>query len=148
METQETVFSGFIQLEDYDSTIHAEILDSLVRSDATVVEQCGNDAIAEMKGYLGGRYDVEAMFSKTGAERNRLVLMYAKDIAVYHMFCVHNPYKISKIRQDRYDRAMAWLKMVSEGKLLIVDGDPLPDETARKRSNFTILSNPMNDPHF
>lgn len=140
--------SAFITETDYDSTLHAEILDSLVRGDATVVEQCENDAIAEMKGYLSGRYDVEAIFSKTGSERNTLVLMYAKDIAVYHMFCIHNPYKMSKIRQERYERAMEWLKQVSTGKIGLADAETLPAEDTRWRANFSILSNPMNDPHY
>ena len=39
--------SDFIELEDYDSTLHAEILDALVRNDETVIEQCENDANAE-----------------------------------------------------------------------------------------------------
>lgn len=140
--------SAFITETDYDSTIHSEILDSLTRGDSTVVEQCENDAIAEMKGYLSARYDVEAIFSKTGSERNALVLMYAKDIAVYHMFCVHNPYKISKVRQDRYDRAMEWLKQVAQGNIMIADADRLPDNTARDRSNFYIGSNGMRETHY
>ncbi|MBR4814113.1 MAG: DUF1320 family protein [Paludibacteraceae bacterium] len=140
--------SAFITDTDYDSTIHSEILDSLTRGDSTIVEQCENDAIAEMKGYLSVRYDTDAIFSKTGSDRNALVLMYAKDIAVYHMFCVHNPYKISKIRQDRYDRAMEWLKQVAQGNILIADADRLPGEEQKRRANFSIISNPMNDPHF
>lgn len=140
--------SNFIQRQDYDSTLHTEILDALVRNDETVVEQCENDAIAEMKGYLSARYDVDAIFSKEGDERNALVLMYAKDIAVYHMFCVHNPYKMSQIRKDRYDRAMEWLQQVAKGNIQIADADPLPDEDRLKRANFYIHSNAMNDPHF
>lgn len=140
--------SAFITRTDYDSTIHAEILDALVRNDETVVEQCENDAIAEMKGYLSSRYNTDSIFSQTGDSRNTLILMYAKDIAVYHMFCVHNPYKISKIRQDRYDRAMEWLRQVSAGKILIADAPELDPATRKERSNFTILSNPMNDPHY
>ena len=27
-----------------------------------------------------------------------------------YIFCQHNPYKLAKIRQDRYDRAIEWLK--------------------------------------
>lgn len=140
--------SSFITKSDYDSTLHAEILDALVRNDEAVIEQCENDAIAEMKGYLGGKYDVDAIFAKEGTQRNSLILMYAKDIAVYHMFCVHNPYKISKIRQDRYDRAIEWLKQVASGNILIVDADKLPDEEAKNRSNFSILSNRLKETHY
>lgn len=140
--------SDFIELSDYDSSIHAEILDALTRSDSTIVEQCENDAIAEMKGYLSAKYDVEKIFSATGTDRNTLILMYAKDIAIYHVFCVHNPYKISKIRQDRYDRAMEWLKNVASGQILIADAPELDTDTQKKRATFSIISNRMNDPHF
>lgn len=140
--------SNFIRPEDYDSTIHAEILDALTRSDGAVVEQCENDAIEEMKGYLSARYDVDAVFSKTGDERNPLVLMYAKDIAVYHIFCAHNPYKMSKVRQDRYDRAKEWLKLVSEGKLLIHGAERLDKDETRNRSNFYIGANRLRETHF
>lgn len=140
--------SDFIQIEDYDSTLHTEILDALVRNDEAVIEQCENDAIAEMKGYLSGRYDAGAIFARRGSERNTLILMYAKDIAVYHLFCLHNPYKMSKVRQDRYDRAMEWLKQVAAGKISIADADQLPEDDQRRNSNFYIHSNPMHDPHY
>lgn len=139
---------SFITEEDYDSTLHSEIIDALTRSDDTVLEQCQNDAIAEMKGYLSARYDADAIFDARGDERNRLVLMYAKDIAIYHVFCVHNPYKMSTIRKERYERAMEWLKLVSQGKLQIADAPSLSDEDRRQRANFYIHSNPMNDPHY
>lgn len=140
--------SSFITKSDYDSTLHAEILDALVRNDETVIEQCENDAIAEMKGYLGGRYDVDAIFAKEGDQRNSLILMYAKDIAVYHMFCVHNPYKISQIRQARYDRAIEWLKQVASGNILIADADKLPADEAKSRSNFSIVANRLKETHY
>jgi phage gp36-like protein len=53
--------------------------------------------------------------------------MFAIDITVYHIFCQHNPYKIAKIRQDRYDRAIEWLKGIMKGDITI-DGAPLIEE--------------------
>lgn len=140
--------AAFITKEDYDSTLHAEILDALTRNDETIIEQCENDAIAEMKGYLSARYDVDAIFAKTGNDRNALVLMYAKDIAVYHMFCVHNPYKMSGVRKDRYERAMEWLKGVAQGNLQIADAPLLPSDERRQRSNFSIVANPLKPTHY
>ena len=51
-----------------------------------------------MKGYLNKTYDCEKIFSAEGEERNALILMFAIDITVYHIFCQHNPYKLAKIR--------------------------------------------------
>ena len=121
--------SQFITLEDYDASIHREILDALLRhdsdvSDSAIVEICEDRAIAEMRSYMNKTYDCDAIFSATGSDRHALILMFAIDITVYHIFCQHNPYKITKIRQDRYDRAIEWLKGVMKGDITI-DGAPL-----------------------
>ena len=41
--------SKFITPEDYDASIHREILDALTRSDDTIIEICEDRAIAEMR---------------------------------------------------------------------------------------------------
>ena len=74
--------SQFIELSDYDASIHREILDALTRNDEAIVEICEDRAIAEMRGYLGGRYDCDRLFSATGPDRNQLVLMMLTDLAV------------------------------------------------------------------
>ena len=52
----------FIIPEDYDASIHQEILDALIRSDRQIVEICEDRAIAEMRGYLAARYDCDRVF--------------------------------------------------------------------------------------
>ena len=125
---------NFISTADYDATIHREILNALLRSDSAdydpqIVEICEDRAVSEMRSYLNKSYDCDAIFSARGSDRHALILMFAIDIAVYHIFCQHNPYKMSKIRQDRYDRAIEWLKGVMNGDITI-DGAPLLPEDA------------------
>ena len=59
--------NNFIQLSDYDATIHREILDSLLRGDAAegnaVIEVCENRAVATVRSLIGARYDCDAIFS-------------------------------------------------------------------------------------
>lgn len=135
--------TNFINIEDYDATIHREILDSLLRKesasyDPQIIEICEDRAIAEMRSYMNKTYDCNAIFAATGADRHALILMFAIDITVYHIFCQHNPYKIAKIRQDRYDRAVKWLKGVMEGDITI-DGAPLlPDGEMSDNSPWQI----------
>ena len=74
--------SKFINPEDYDASIHREILDSLTRNDDAIIEICEDRAIKEMRGCLSARYDVDAIFSAEGTDRNQLILMMAVDIAV------------------------------------------------------------------
>ena len=64
--------------------------------------------------------------------------MFALDITIYHIFCQHNPYRMSKIRQDRYDRTIEWLKGVMNGDVTI-DGAPrLPDDNLASNSRWQI----------
>ncbi len=142
----------FIQLSDYDSTIHRDILDSLLRGDAqdgqTIIEDCQLTAIAEMKSYLDKTYDVEKIFSAEGKERHPLVLSMAKDIAIYHIFCIHNPYKMSQIRKDRYQRAIDWLKGVAKGELTISGAPRLPEDEAAANSPWQVENNELRQTHF
>lgn len=136
---------NFISLEDYDASIHREILDSLLRQgtsdyDPQIIEICEDRAISEMKSYLNKKYDCQAIFSQTGAERHPLILMFALDIAIYHIFCQHNPYKMSKIREDRYERATTWLKGVMKGDITVEGVPLLPSDELSDNSNWQIKS--------
>ena len=145
--------SQFITLDDYDASIHREILDALLRhdselSDSAIIEICEDRAIEEMRSYLDKFYDSEAIFNARGADRNQLVLMMALDIAIYHIFCQHNPYKMSKIREDRYNRAVEWLKAVAAGKITIADAPRLPEEELAHNSPWQIHSEELRPTHF
>ena len=87
------------------------------------------------------RYDCDKIFTATGDKRNQLVLMMAIDIAVYHIFCIHNPRNLSPLRKERHERAVEWLKAVAAEEIS-VDGLPLlSEETRAAKSNFLIKSN-------
>jgi phage gp36-like protein len=135
--------NNFIDIGDYDASIHREILDSLLRSgsddyDPQIVEICEDRAVAEMRSYMNKTYDCDAIFSARGNNRHPLILMFALDIAIYHIYCQHNPYKMSKVRQDRYDRAVEWLKGVMDGDVTI-DGAPLlPEDELADKSRWQI----------
>ena len=56
--------SKFIELTDYDASIHREILDALTREDNAVVEICEDRAVEEMRCYLSKRSPSQIVFSK------------------------------------------------------------------------------------
>lgn len=140
--------SQFVQLSDYDASIHREILDALTRSDESVVEICEDRAIAEMRCYLSRRYDCDRIFSATGDDRLQLVLMMVIDIAVYHIFSIHNPQKLSQLRKDRYDRAVEWMKAVAAEDISIEGAPLLPEEQRAAHAAFRIHSNPKRTNHW
>lgn len=91
--------------------------------------------------------DVDAIFSAEGDARNQLVLMMAIDIAVYHIFSIHNPQKMSQIRKDRYERAVEWLKQVAAFKITIDGAPKLPEEEQKQNSPWLMSSNPKRTNH-
>ena len=138
---------NFITKADYSASIHAEILDAVTRSDDAVVEICEDRAIAEMKGYLAGRYDVEAAFDARGKERNELLLMMVIDIAVYHLFCIHNPRNMNEIRKERYKRAVEWLKGVQRGDIVVNGLPPASEEVRSRNADIILTSKPKRTTH-
>lgn len=143
--------SQFITTQDYDASIHREILSSLLREktaggtpnpdyDPQVLEVCEDQAIAEMRSYMETVYDCDAVFSARGDERHQLVLMFAKDITIYHVFSLHNPYKMSEIRKDRYERAIEWLKGIARGTIAVGDLPRLPGEEAAQNSPWQVIA--------
>ena len=112
--------SDFIHPKDYDATIRKELLESITRLDAPVLEMSEDVAVLEMMPYLSA-YDVDVIFAPyvigTPDTRNMLVLMYAKDITIYHASVALFGSKINTLRQTRYDRAIEWCKEVAKGTI-------------------------------
>lgn len=143
--------NNFIELTDYDATMHRDILDALLREDPennAVIEVCENRAIATVRSLIGKRYDCDAIFSAAGEERNALVLKVCLDISVYEIFCQHNPYKISQTRKDRYDDAMQWLREVRDYDASIEGAPMLPDDEQAQNSRWLIESQPQRNTYF
>lgn len=140
--------SEYVTLTDYDASVHRDILDALTRSDMTIIEVCEDRAIAEARCYLSRRYDCDRIFAARDADRNQLLLMIIIDIAVYHVFCIHNPQKLSPMRKARYERAVEWLKAVAAEEIS-VDGLPLlPVDERTGGPLFSISSNPRRTSHY
>lgn len=133
--------TNFITVDDYSASIRLEFVEKAARGDDNILEIVENQAISEMKSYLSGRYDVEAIFSATGEDRHDLVLMFAKDIAIYHL-CSIREGLMTQTRVDRYERAVKWLTDVRDGKL-VVEGLPRLEEAEQAaRSEYLMKSDP------
>lgn len=108
----------FITEEDYRVVIGDQALKVVSQVSAENRENAEAEAIEEMAGYLRPKYDTAAIFTATADRRNRLVVMYACDIAIYHM-AASTPQKMGmEIRKERYERAVKWLEGVQAGKIV------------------------------
>lgn len=108
----------FIDNEDYRVVIGEAALKTVSQSSPENLAGAEAEAIEEISGYLRPVYDTAAVFSAAGGDRNRLIVMYAADIALYHL-TASQPQKMgSEIRKERYERAIKWLEGVQAGRIV------------------------------
>jgi Protein of unknown function (DUF1320). len=108
----------FITDEDYKVVIGDQALKVVSQVSQENRANAETEAMEEMAGYLRPKYNTKAVFSAAGTDRNRLVVMYTCDIALYHM-AASTPQKMGmEIRKERYERAVKWLEGVQAGKIV------------------------------
>lgn len=115
----------FITEEDYKVVIGDTALQVLAQTDPGNREAAEAEAIEEISGYLRQRYDCDAVFAAEGSDRNRQIVMYACDIALYHMSASASGRMGTEVRKERYKRAIEWLRQVQSGTVT-------PDLPAKK----------------
>lgn len=75
----------FITEEDYKVVIGNDALKVVTQTDEANRANAEAEAIEEISGYLRPKYDCVATFATEGEQRNRQIVMYTCDIALYHM---------------------------------------------------------------
>lgn len=128
----------FITSDDYKIMIGDTALKIVTQADPANRTNAEATAIEEMASYLRPKFDTAAIFSSQGDSRNRLLVMYACDIALFHMVAAM-PQKMGyEIREERYKLAIKWLEGVQAGK--VVPDLPRPgDNTADTTGSTGIL---------
>ena len=140
---------AFITPEELETHLYKENIEAISREDGTILTAAIDAAIEEAYGYLGA-YDRKRIFSATGSQRNALLLIFVKDIAVWHFVNLCNAGTELELREKRYDRAIAWLRQVQKGEttanlpVIDNDGDGKPDTAGE----YIYGSNPRRNQHF
>lgn len=140
---------AFITPEELETHLYKENIEAISREDGTILTAAIDAAIEEAYGYLGA-YDRKRIFSATGSRRNPLLLIFVKDIAVWHFVNLCNAGCDLVLREKRYDRAVAWLRQVQKGEttanlpVIDNDGDGKPDTAGE----YIYGSNPRRNQHF
>lgn len=117
--------------------------------DETILLSAIDGAVEEASGYLS-KYDREAIFGAEGEARHPLLLIFVKDIAVWHFITLCNAGADLDFRRFRYERAVDWLRSVQRGDIspmlpiLDKDGDGQPDGPGE----YLYGSNPKRENHF
>lgn len=142
---------AFLTPEELQTHLYKENIETIAREDDAIVAAAIDAAIEEASGYLGA-YDRKKIFGTEDDERNALLLIFVKDIAVWHFINLCNAGTDLQLRQDRYERAVAWLKSVQRSEIKPnlpvmedADGDGKPDPAA---GEYIFGSNPKRSQHF
>ncbi|MFA7448803.1 MAG: phage protein Gp36 family protein [Weeksellaceae bacterium] len=133
----------FLTIEDLKNSIYNYQIDQITDGDINITYQAIAAAEQEVRSYLAPnnkktwsdgrlRYDVNAIFSATGNERNALILSHTATIAKYYIIELCNADIIHETAKERYDRAVNWFKDLAKG---IINLDTLP----------TLANTPEND---
>jgi phage gp36-like protein len=105
----------FLTAEEINSHLYAEVAAEISRDNEEHLDVAMSAAVAEALGYLTA-YDTTVIFAATGNNRNPILLLYVKDIAVWHFIQLANPSVDMELRLKRYEQAIAWLGKVQSGK--------------------------------
>jgi hypothetical protein len=137
----------YLTVEELTSHIDDVIINEISQDDQTIAEEAINAAITEVKSALTA-YDTEIIFSTTGNERNPIVLLYTKDVAVWHFIQRCNIGTDWDKRKQRYDLANKWLDKVQSGSR--VPDLPVPPADSPDGSGQQIKhgSNPKRKNHY
>lgn len=144
----------FLQDTDLGAIIYDHQLAQIVEDDDTIVLQAMQVAEEEVKGYLTEnnkrehldgrlRYDVDAIFSAQGNERNSLLVRHASTIAKWYIVELCNAEVLYENIKERYDRATEYLKKLAKGEVNIsslpqinTDNNPAQPFSMMSRNKF------------
>lgn len=138
----------YLTVEELYTHLHDETVSVISRETEAIPLAAIDAAVAEARSYLHD-YDTNAIFSAEGDDRNALLLLFVKDIAVWHFVNLGNACIDIELREKRYDSAVNWLRLVQKGDLS-------PDLPAKKAEpggaeivgKIHFSSNPKRSQHF
>ena len=123
----------FLNANELYTHLFEETISSISGNDERLLLAAITGAISEAKGYLNA-YDRETICNKAGDERDALLLIWVKDIAVWHYINIARPAVDIDLRERRYNAAIAWFKGVQKGDI-VPDLPRIVDDTTNEEIN-------------
>src|SRR5690606_428487 len=131
---------------DFKTHLYPELQTAIDRGDNTILQEAIEAAEGEAKGYLS-YYDTDTLFSAEGDARDAALMLFLKDIAIWHFILLANPNTDLELRKTRYDDAKKWLRDVQKGHVVQKEW-PLPDPTPSGSGAFLVSSQPKRDTRY
>jgi len=114
------------------SVLRLSVADKLTAKDDSIIDTLIIEATGVFKSYIGNRYDTEALFAATGADRDPALLRYLKSYIAYELYSTTGR-TVNDLIVNRYEEAIQWLDGINKGKispagwLLLTDTQLQPD---------------------
>lgn len=136
----------FATIDDLKTHIYQYQVQQISESDSDIVLRAIATAEEEVKSYfytnakkeyLDGRlrYDVEAIFSKQGAERHPLILNAVITVAVWYFITLARADMIHEQAKERYDRIIDFLKKINKGEISLGNLPLLKEDESQPNEN-------------
>lgn len=77
---------NFITIEDYKAQITLFNLQDMIEEDELILESAEADALALIESALFQKYDIQTIFSATGNDRPKVLVLYAKYLTLYELY--------------------------------------------------------------
>jgi len=118
----------FLTKDDLKGVIYNYQIDQITEGDDTIVDMAMAAAEEEVRSYLSGnhkkewldgrlQYDVEAIMTAAGINRNALILKHTTTITKYWIVDLCNADVIYEMAKERYDRSVKWLRQLANGEV-------------------------------
>lgn len=130
---------SFITQEDFKVVSSEASLKAITGADPDNISNAIAEAQEEVAGYLRPKYDTDRIFATEGDGRNRQLVMYTTDIALYNMIASLPNRMGYETRKERYERAIKWLEGVQAGKI-VPDLPIATDDTGNDISQGGVLA--------
>lgn len=126
--------------DDFKTHLYPELIEAIERDDETKLETAIKASNLLAKGYMS-RFDKAALFEATGTNRDELLLMILKDLAVWNFIIIANPNISVEFHRERYEDAIKLLEKIQSGKM-VPDGWPPAVTPENHDTFFHVSSNP------
>lgn len=107
---------SFLNKEELQTVATAEIVNIIVNSDDTIIEEIIDESIDLMRSYLHQNYDTDTLFDQTGDDRSKIIVKYLKDIVIYEIYS-RRTRQMNELAKQRYDEAIMWLDKITKGEI-------------------------------